>query len=84
MKLEILGEHGLLRGEAKEAESHPDDMCILFHQEKVQSLWREILHHYHVGTMCTATPGCGDVVIAAFSLGVPAAVLCNNEDLFSF
>jgi hypothetical protein len=41
-------------------------------------LWREILHHYHVSTLCTATPGCGDLLLAAFDLGVPSVALCKN------
>ena len=83
-KLDVLGETGLLRGEAAELESHPNGPAILFHQEKLQSLWREILHHYHVSTLCTATPGCGDVLIAAFDLGIPAAALCKSDVHLSF
>ena len=54
-------------------------MTVLFHQEKPKSLWREILHHYHVSTLCTATPGCGDLLLAAFDLGVPSVALCKND-----
>jgi hypothetical protein len=54
-------------------------MAILFHQEKPKSLWSEILHHYHVSTLCTATPGCGDLLLAAFDLGVPSVALCKND-----
>ena len=84
MKRDILSENGMLKLEQQEVESSPESMAILFHQEKPQSLWREILHHYHVSTLCTATPGCGDLLLAAFDLGVPSVALCKNEAHVSF
>ena len=68
-----------MKHEQLEVESSPEAMAILFHQEKPKSLWREILHHYHVSTLCTATPGCGDLLLAAFDLGVPSVALCKND-----
>ena len=79
MKRDILSENGMLKNEQLEVESSPEAMAILFHQEKPKSLWREILHHYHVSTLCTATPGCGDLLLAAFDLGVPSVALCKND-----
>ena len=84
MKRDILSENGMLKHEQVEVESSPQAMAILFHQEKPKSLWREILHHYHVSTLCTATPGCGDLLLAAFDLGVPSVALCKNDAHVSF
>ena len=84
MKRDILSETGMLKHEQLEVESSPEAMAILFHQEKPKILWREILHHYHVSTLCTATPGCGDLLLAAFDLGVPSVALCKNDAHVSF
>ena len=51
----------------------------MLHQEKVIQVWRDVLHHYAFSTLCTASPGSGDLLLAAFDLGIPAACLCKNQ-----
>jgi hypothetical protein len=74
-KQAVLGE-SLLRGE--NAEADPEGLTLLFHQEKLPGVWSEVLHHYRISTLCTGTPASGDMLCAAFDLGVPVAALCKN------
>lgn len=82
-KSRVLGVHNLLRGEdADAAEASPEVAKaerFLLHQEKVIQVWRDVLHHYAFSTLCTASPGSGDLLLAAFDLGIPAACLCKNQ-----
>jgi chemotaxis protein histidine kinase CheA len=77
----VLGD-ALLRGE--DVDANPEGRAMLFHQEKLIRLWREVLHHYRISTLCTASPGSGDLLCAAFDLGVPAAALCKNAAHVAF
>ena len=74
-KTTVLGVANLLRGEESAA---AEAACPLLHQEKIVQLWRGILTHYHFSSICTASPGSGDMLLAAFDMKIPAACLCKN------
>ena len=78
-KASVLGVANLLRGEEVEDSKAATAACFLLHHEKVVQLWRDILNHYHFSSICTASPGSGDILLAAFDLQIPAACLCKNE-----
>ncbi len=43
-----------------------------------QVLWAELLHHFHVSTLCTSTPGSGELLMAALDMSIPCAAFCKN------
>jgi len=81
-KVRILGSSNLLRGENVDDVAAAESQKFLLHQEKTVLLWKDILHHFHFSTLCTASPGSGDLLIAAFDLGVVSAALCKNQAHF--
>ena len=76
-KHEMLGDAGLLKDE--DPDTNPEASTLLLHQEKLVEVFREILHHFRVSSLCTITPGGGSLLAAAFSMKIPAAALCKNS-----
>lgn len=82
LKAKILSPGGLLRTESAETKAMAE--CTLLHHEKCADLWSEVLHHFRVSTLMTATPGSGTMLKAAIGMGISVAALCKNEDHKAF
>lgn len=63
---------GATQGEEEEA-------VLLFHQEKSQQVSEEILHHFGVTSLCTTTPGSGEILRAAVCLQIPVLAFSKND-----
>ena len=78
-KVSILSETGLLGCEKDQQACGSDVLTQLFHQEKVPTLWEDILEHYGISTLVTATPGSGAMLRAALAMKIPAVAMCKNQ-----
>ncbi len=65
--------------EKQQAGETQDENVLLFHQEKCQQVSEEILHHFGVTSLCTTTPGSGEILRAAMCREIPVLAFSKND-----
>ena len=64
-KTKVLGVASLLRGEESAA---AEAVCSFLQHEKIVQLLRDLLKHYNFSSICEASLGSGDMLLAAFDM----------------
>jgi hypothetical protein len=79
LKQQQVGEaQGETQEKQKAGETQGEDV-LLFHQEKSQQVSEEILHHFGVTSLCTTTPGSGEILRAAVCREIPVLAFSKND-----